>query len=450
MYASINPFTGGTLREFTPVSNGVLNIKLEASHRAFNQWKMKALRERLACIARLETLLLEQKEDLSRTMTTEMGKPITQARAEIEKCTWVCRYYVEQAEEHLSPRKVVTDASDSYVRFDPLGPVLAIMPWNYPFWQVFRFAVPALAAGNTGLLKHAPNVWICAGMIQQLFEAAGFPPGVFQNLYIDEGQVPRVIESPWVRAVSLTGSTRAGKAVGAICGAHLKKMVMELGGSNALVVFPDADLDETLKICLEARFQNTGQSCIAGKRLLLHNDIAGQFTERLVAEVKNLDCGDPLSPETYIGVLAREDLAENLERQMKESIGMGARVGCGGRREGTFFQPTVLLDVTPEMPVFNEETFGPLLAVTPFDTEETAIMLSNLSLYGLGASIFTKDSGRIQRMLPSLEDGAVFINSMVRSDPRLPFGGIGASGYGRELSEEGIREFTNIKTVYIR
>ena len=253
-----------------------------------------------------------------------------------------------------------------------------------------------------------------------------------------------------MRAVTLTGSTRAGKAVGALSGQYLKKMVMELGGSNALIVFPDADLEKTVRICVEARYQNTGQSCIAGKRLLLHEDIAGKFTSRLVAEVEKLRCGDPLDPETYIGVLAREDLAENLEAQMQRSLEMGAKLACGGGRQGAFFEPTVLLGVTTGMPVFSEETFGPLLAVTTFDSEQAAVTLSNHSEYGLGVSVFTEDSERIQRLIPSLEEGAVFINSLVKSDPRLPFGGIGASGYGRELSVEGIREFTNIRTVYIR
>jgi succinate-semialdehyde dehydrogenase/glutarate-semialdehyde dehydrogenase len=449
MYASINPYSGAILKEFTPVTEQDLHKKIAASQEAFPQWRKIPLSGRLALIDRLGSALLAQKEELSRAMTAEMGKPISQARAEIEKCAWVCRYYVEQAAAHLSPRKVVTEASDSYVRYDPLGPLLAIMPWNYPFWQVFRFAVPALAAGNTVLLKHAPNVWICAGMIQELFDAAGFPPAAFQNLYIGEAQVPAVIASSHVKAVTLTGSTRAGKAVGALCGAHLKKMVMELGGSNALIVFPDADMDETLRVCMDARFQNTGQSCIAGKRLLLHSEIAEEFTSRLVTEVGNLRCGDPSDPQTYIGVLAREDIAENLERQMKESIEMGATLGCGGRRDGTFFQPAVLLGVTPQMPVFTEETFGPMLAVTPFDSEEAAVLLSNQSMYGLGASVFTKDSSRIQRMVSALEEGAVFVNSLVKSDPRLPFGGVGASGYGRELAAEGIREFTNVKTVYI-
>ena len=417
---------------------------------AHREWLREPLPGRLSLFNRLGNLLLEQKEELAREMTAEMGKPVTQALAEIEKCAWLCRYYLERAEEHLAPRNVDTDASSSYVRYDPLGPVLAVMPWNYPFWQVFRFAVPALAAGNTALLKHAPNVGICAGRIEQLFEAAGFPPGVFQNLYIEESQVSGVIASPLVKAVTLTGSTRAGRAVGALSGEHLKKMVMELGGSNALIVFPDADLDKTLEVCLEARFQNTGQSCIAGKRLLLHTDIEEEFTTRLVTEVDKLRCGDPLHPETYIGVLAREDLAENLEEQMRESIKMGAELACGGGREGAFFQPTVLVGVTPEMPVFSEETFGPLLAVTTFGSEQSAVHLSNLSPYGLGVSVFTRDPERIDRMIPALEEGAVFVNSLVKSDPRLPFGGIGASGYGRELSVEGIREFTNIKTVYIR
>jgi succinate-semialdehyde dehydrogenase/glutarate-semialdehyde dehydrogenase len=450
MFTSKNPYTGETLREFNSIGQNALGEKLETSMEAFRNWRNKPLPGRLSLLDRLGTLLLEQKEGLARVMTAEMGKPVTQALAEIEKCAWLCRYYVEKAEEHLAPRYVDTDASSSHVRYDPLGPVLAVMPWNYPFWQVFRFAVPALAAGNTALLKHAPNVGICAGRIEQLFEVTGFPSGVFQNLYIEESQVSGVIASPLVRAVTLTGSTRAGKAVGALSGEHLKKMVMELGGSNALIVFPDADLEKTLEVCLQARFQNTGQSCIAGKRLLLHSDIAEEFTTRLVAGVEKLRCGDPLDPETYIGVLAREDLAENLEEQMRESIKMGADLACGGRREGAFFQPTVLVGVTPQMPVFSEETFGPLLAVTTFGSEQSAVSLSNQSPYGLGVSVFTQDSDRIDRLIPALEEGAVFVNSLVKSDPRLPFGGIGASGYGRELSAEGIREFTNIKTVYIR
>jgi len=450
MYTSKNPYTGETLGTYPFIDQRAVGQKLERAGKAFGKWRSEPLPVRLGLIDRLGTLLLDRREELSMEMTAEMGKPITQALAEIEKCAWLCRYYVEMAEDHLAPRFVDTDASSSFVRYDPLGPVLAIMPWNYPFWQVFRFAVPALAAGNTALLKHAPNVGGCAGRIEHLFEEAGFPPGVFQNLYIPEAQVSDVIASPGVRAVTLTGSTRAGKAVGALSGEYLKKMVMELGGSNALIVFPDADFEQTLKTCLEARFQNTGQSCIAGKRLLLHADIAAEFSSRLLAGVEKLSCGDPMDPETYIGVLAREDLAENLEEQMQKSLKMGAELAIGGSRKGTFFEPTVLLGVTPEMPVFAEETFGPLLAVATFESEQAAISLSNQSKFGLGVSIFTKDAERIERMAGELEEGAVFVNSLVKSDPRLPFGGIGDSGYGRELSQEGIREFTNVKTVYIR
>ena len=450
MYTSKNPYTGEILGTYPFIDQRALDQKLERAVKAFGKWRREPLPGRLGLIDQLGTLLLDRREELSMEMTAEMGKPITQALAEIEKCAWLCRYYVENAEDHLAPRFVDTDASSSFVRYDPLGPVLAIMPWNYPFCQVFRFAVPALAAGNTALVKHAPNVGGCAGRIENLFEEAGFPPGVFQNLYIAEAQVSDVIASPGIRAVTLTGSTRAGKAVGALSGEHLKKMVMELGGSNALIVFPDADLEQTLKTCLEARFQNTGQSCIAGKRLLLHADIAAEFSSRLLAGVEKLSCGDPMDPETYIGVLAREDLAENLQEQMQKSLKMGAELAFGGSRKGTYFQPTVLLGVTPEMPVFAEETFGPLLAVATFESEQAAISLSNQSKFGLGVSIFTKDAERIERMAGELEEGAVFVNSLVKSDPRLPFGGIGDSGYGRELSQEGIREFTNVKTVYIR
>jgi len=446
----INPYDQSvycTLAFDTPAE---MEAKVQAAKAAAENWRKVPLAERIGTVRNALDYFRTHEAVIAESITGQMGKPITQALAEIEKCAWLCRYYVEKAEDHLAPRFVDTDASSSFVRYDPLGPVLAIMPWNYPFWQVFRFAVPALAAGNTALLKHAPNVGGCAGLIEHLFEEAGFPPGVFQNLYISEAQVSDVIASPGVRAVTLTGSTRAGKAVGALSGEYLKKMVMELGGSNALIVFPDADFEQTLKTCLEARFQNTGQSCIAGKRLLLHADIAAEFSSRLLAGVEKLSCGDPMDPETYIGVLAREDLAENLEEQMQKSLKMGAELAIGGSRKGTFFEPTVLLGVTPEMPVFAEETFGPLLAVATFESEQAAISLSNQSKFGLGVSIFTKDAERIERMAGELEEGGVFVNSLVKSDPRLPFGGIGASGYGRELSQEGIREFTNVKTVYIR
>ena len=449
MSRSINPYTGETLYHFTPLTEEALHRKVADSREAFMAWRLQRPEDRAALLSRVGAGLRSGKHHYARTITAEMGKPITQALAEVEKCAWVCDYYAANAARFLEDRPEPSEASQSYVRFDPLGPVLAIMPWNYPFWQVIRFAAPALSAGNTGLLKHAPNVWKCAGELQRLFEESGFPPGIFQTLYIGEPQVEGVLADPRVRALTLTGSTRAGAAVAALCGKYLKKTVLELGGSNAMVVFPDADLDEAIDTCIESRFQNTGQSCIATKRLLLHQSISAEFTEKLCSKVGALKAGDPMDPETYIGVMARDDLAGQLESQMKKSLGMGAVTACGGTREGTFFEPTVLLGVTEDMPVFREETFGPLLAVSAFEDEAEALYLTGKTRFGLGVSVFTRDPSRVQRMIPLLEEGAVFVNSMVKSDPRLPFGGVGDSGPGRELSQEGIREFVNVKTVYI-
>ena len=422
--------------------------KTVMSQDAFLKWRQMPIEDRAKRLHRAGELLLEREESLARAMSREMGKPIAQSRAEIQKCAWVCRYYSTNARDQLKPRVEETGQGRSHVRFDPLGTVLAIMPWNYPFWQVFRFAAPSLMAGNTCLLKHAPNVWICAQMIEELFDASGLPTGVFQNLFIEQEQVADLIASPLVKAVTLTGSTRAGAAVGALCGQHIKPMVLELGGNNPMLVFPDADLDLALDKCIEGRFQNTGQSCIAVKRLLLHKQIAPEFIPRLIQRVGALISGDPMDPATYIGVLARTDLADHLYGQMQRSLGMGAVLACGGRREGTYFQPTVLLEVTREMPVFREETFGPLLGVTIFSSEEEGIALAGDSDYGLGASVFTESKTLAGRLIPVLEEGAVFINDIVRSDPRLPFGGVKQSGVGRELSTEGIRAFVNTKTVY--
>lgn len=450
MSISKNPYTGEILRQFRVASQSELQMSLQRAQEAFSSWKRLRASERSALFIRVAEILLADKHTYAKTITLEMGKPITQALAEVEKCAWVCRHYAEQAAAYLKPRHIETGAKQSYVRYDPLGAVLAVMPWNYPFWQVFRFAAPALSAGNVGLLKHAPNVWKCSQHIQQIFDHAGFPTGVFQSLKIEEDRVSLLLESDVVRGLILTGSTHAGSAVASLSGKNLKRTVLELGGNNAVVVFPDADLDHALNICIEARFQNTGQSCIAGKRLLLHKEIARPFIDNLISRVRELNCGNPLEADTYIGVLAREDLAEKLDNQMRGSLKLGAVLGCGGCRKGTFFEPTVLLEVTDQMPVFTEETFGPLLAVTIFESEEEALTLINKSRYGLGVSIFTKDSSRIERLIPQLDEGSVFVNSMVKSDPRLPFGGVKDSGYGRELSAEGIYEFTNIKTVYIQ
>lgn len=383
-------------------------------------------------------------------ITREMGKPITQSRAEVEKCAWVCEYYAENAEEQLEPDVVATEADESYIQFDPIGPVLAIMPWNFPFWQVMRFAAPALMAGNVAVLKHASNVMGCSLLIEKAFKNAGFPAGCFQSLLVGSKEIDQVIRDPRIKAVTLTGSTAAGQAVAGTAGNEIKKSVLELGGSNALVVFEDADLDAAVKTCVQARFQNTGQSCIAGKRLLLHNTIADTFLEKLRDKVSKLKSGDPMDEDTYIGVQAREDLAEDLEKQVKDSLDQGAQLFYGGKREGAYHQPTILTGATAEMPIFKEETFGPAIGVTTFEEEEQAVGLINATEFGLGASLFTKDKKRAQRLIPLIEDGAVFVNELVQSDPRLPFGGTKKSGYGRELSYFGIREFVNIKTVYFK
>jgi len=345
---------------------------------------------------------------------------------------------------------VETDAEKSYVSYEPLGVVLAVMPWNYPFWQVFRFAAPNLMAGNVGVLKHASNVMQSAEMIERLFDEAGFPKGCFQNLVIGSEKIPSVLENDNVRAVTLTGSKPAGAAVASKAGEQIKKSVLELGGSNALIVFADADMDKAVDTCVEARFQNTGQSCIAGKRLLVQEDIADDFKQMFIDKIKELKSGDPMDGDTYIGVMAREDLAEDLEKQVQDSINMGATLEIGGKRKGTYYEPTVLSEVTPEMPMFREETFGPAIGITTFTSDEEAVELSNESAFGLGVSLFTEDVQRAKRLAPLFDEGAVFVNELVKSDPRLPFGGIKTSGYGRELSGHGIKEFMNRKTLYFK
>jgi len=378
----------------------------------------------------------------------EMGKPISQSISEIEKCAWVCEYYAENAEKHLENEIIETDADTSYVSYEPIGVVLAVMPWNYPFWQVFRFAAPALMAGNIGVLKHASNVMQSAENIQKVFERAGFPKGCFQNLPISSSKVEGILRDKRVKAATLTGSKPAGSSVASIAGEEIKKTVLELGGSNALVIFKDANIEEAVKTCVQARFQNTGQSCIAGKRLIVHEDIADSFIKKFKEQVSELKSGDPSEEDTFIGVLSREDLAEDLEKQVNDSVKQGAKIVLGGKRKGTYFEPTIISNVTKEMPIFKEETFGPAISVTTFKDDEEAVSLVNYSDFGLGVSIFTEDVERAKRLVPMFDDGAVFVNELVKSDPRLPFGGTKISGYGRELSAHGIREFVNRKTVY--
>ena len=382
-------------------------------------------------------------------ISLEMGKPILQAKAELHKCAWLCRFYATHAKSYLENEYVHTEYFKSYVRYESLGVILAIMPWNYPFWQVLRFIIPALMAGNTGVLKHASSVMGCAQMIENLLLEAGVPDGCLINLKITSNQVEQVVKHPIIKAITLTGSEMAGSAVATTAGKYIKKTVLELGGSNALVVFPDADLETTIDTCVQARFQNTGQSCIAGKRLLLHKDIAHDFLNRFTAQVQKLNSGNPLDEDTYIGVMAREDLAIELEELMNQSIIMGARLHYGGKRNKAYFQPTILTGITPEMPVFKKETFGPLIAVTVFNDIDEVVDLVNRSDFGLGVSLFTQDVEQAEKLVPRFKDGAVFINAKVSSHPALPFGGTGISGYGRELSHHGIREFCNVKTVVI-
>lgn len=450
MILSQNPYTGETLKEHREFSSEDISNALEKADSQFKEWKGTSFSHRSKLMLKAAEELKKNKQEYAETITREMGKPITQSIAEVEKCAWVCEYYAERAEKQLASEEIHTDAKESYVNYSPLGVVLAIMPWNYPFWQVFRFAAPALMTGNVGVLKHASNTMLCGEKIEQVFLRAGFPEGCFQNLLIGSKKVEEVLVDERVKAVTLTGSGGAGGAVASTAGKHIKKSVLELGGSNALVVFEDADLKEALETAVQARFQNTGQSCIAGKRLLLHKSIAGEFTSRFVEKVEALKAGDPMEEETYIGVQAREDLAKDVEKQVNDSVKMGAKILTGGVRKKAFFAPTVLDKVTTEMPMFNEETFGPAIGITTFETEEEALKLINKTQFGLGVSLFTQDHERVKRLIPQIEDGAVFVNELVKSDPRLPFGGTKKSGYGRELSQFGIREFVNIQTVYIK
>lgn len=446
---SINPYNNQVINTFKIQSDAEVEKVLENASKQFQTWKKTSYDERKKRMLHVAEVLKKNKQKFAELITLEMGKPIKQAIAEIEKCAWVCEYYAENTEKHLANETIQTDALKSYISYEPLGVILAIMPWNYPFWQVFRFAAPAIMVGNTVVLKHASNVFGSALNIQKVFELAGFPYYCFNTLLIESKQVEKVIENEAVRAVTLTGSEAAGAAVSAIAGKNIKKTVLELGGSNALIVFIDAEIDKTVDTCIQARFQNTGQSCIAGKRLLIDENIADEFLEKLIKKVKNLKSGDPENEDTYIGVMAREDLAEELEEQLAQSIKKGAKILMGGKRKGAYFEPTIVENVSPQMEIFSKETFGPLLAVTRFSKETEAVALSNNSPYGLGVSLFSKDIKRMETLIPQFEEGAVFINSLVKSDPRLPFGGVKSSGYGRELSKEGIREFVNVKTVFI-
>lgn len=447
---SINPFTRKTLEEFETITSHELNVKLDAADKTFRHWRLSAFSERSQRMLNASAVLLKNKEKYAQNITREMGKTLKESVAEIEKCAWVCEYYAHQAVSFLADEPVETDASMSYVRYDPLGTVLAVMPWNFPFWQVFRFAAPALMAGNVCVLKHASNVFRCALHIEEVFKEAGFPQGVFQTLLISSDQVADVIDHPVVKAVTLTGSEKAGANVASRAGKNIKKTVLELGGSNAFVVLPDADLELAVEVGVAARMRNAGQSCIAAKRFILSSAIADSFIEAFRNKVAALKVGDPMDENTDMGPLARKDLADDLEDQVNRSIKAGAKVVCGAKRKDNFYLPTILTDVQPGMAAFDEELFGPVAAISIAGSDDEALKLANNSEFGLGISVFTQSEARALPFIQDSEDGAVFINGLVKSDPRLPFGGTKRSGYGRELSSHGIREFVNAKTVWVK
>jgi succinate-semialdehyde dehydrogenase/glutarate-semialdehyde dehydrogenase len=423
---------------------------INSANKTYQLWRQKSLSDRLSFLPHLSEQLLQNKEEYAAVITAEMHKPIAQAIAEVEKCALLCTYYYENAPSFLSEKTIKTEATESFVKYEPLGVILGIMPWNFPFWQVFRFAIPTLVAGNTVIVKHASNVPKCAQLLQDLLEQVGFPKGCYQNLFLANTEVERVIAHPFIKAVSLTGSEYAGKAVAAIAGKHLKKCVLELGGNNAFIILEDADLEAAVATAVNARMQNAGQSCIAAKRFLVHNSIADAFIFQFKTALQHLKTGNVYDKATQIGPLARLDLATALDNQIQKSIDMGAQLILGGTKDGAFYAPTLLTKVTHQMPVFTEETFGPVAAITTFSNLEEAIALSNQSSFGLGVSIFTQDITKIKRKIAAFNEGAVFINEMVKSDPRLPFGGVKNSGYGRELAEEGLKEFVNTKTVFIK
>ena len=450
--ASVNPATGEKWKEFSAIDSRQVEEKLAKAQRAFESHRRTSFEQRAKWLTSAADSLEREKDHLARTMTLEMGKLLRAAEQEVVKCVSGCRFYAEHAERFLTEHKIETETAHNFVRYEPIGPVLAIMPWNFPFWQVFRFAAPALMAGNVALLKHAANVPQCALAIEDIFREAGFDDGVFQTLLIETEQVRPIIEDARVKAVTLTGSERAGSEVAGVAAREIKKSVLELGGSDPFIVMPSADLAGAVKIGVAARVQNTGQSCIAAKRFILADEIYDAFLSEFVAKMRALKVGDPLQPETELGPLASEAILKGVDEQVQKSIEAGARLLTGGRRidqPGFFYEPTVLTEIPQDSPAYREEIFGPVACCFRVSNAQKAIRLANDSAFGLGATAWTNDAAEKELFARELEAGMVFINSMVASDPRLPFGGAKRSGFGRELGAEGIREFVNIKTVSI-
>ncbi len=451
---SVNPATEEVIAEYPDHTPAQIEQILISAESAFSKWRTVSMEDRAAPMSQAASVLRRKRDQLATLMTAEVGKTISASESEIEKCAATCEFFAHNAQVFLSPQIIESDASNSFVRFDPLGPILAIMPWNFPLWQVIRFAAPGLMAGNVAVLKHAPNVPACAVALENIFSEAGFPAGVFSTLLIsDNNSAQRLVDHPIIRAVTLTGSERAGSAVAAAAGGRLKKTVMELGGSDAFIILADADIEQAAAKAAEARCINNGQSCIAAKRFIVEASVADQFEEAMIAAMSAMKIGDPMDHSTQIGPLARLDLLDTLHKQVQRSVEQGAKLRLGGKRrsgKGFFYEPTVLTAVQPGMAAFDEETFGPVAAIIRANDPQHAVRLANQSRYGLGASIWTNDSNRAQTLAAQIEAGSVFINGIVKSDPRLPFGGIKNSGWGRELSQFGIHEFVNIKTIWIK
>jgi succinate-semialdehyde dehydrogenase / glutarate-semialdehyde dehydrogenase len=449
---SINPTTEEVVDTFQEFSDQQVDAALERAHAAQHRWRETSFGERAAALQAVARILRTQKANWAGLATAEMGKPIVEAEAEIEKCAWNCDYYAEHAPQFLADEHVETNAAESFVAFEPLGVVLAIMPWNFPFWQVLRFAAPALMAGNAAVLKHASNVPRCALALEEIFRQSGAPAGLFTTVLVPGGQVDRLIGDPRIAAVTLTGSSEVGEHVASTAGRHLKKQVLELGGSDPFIILADADLDASVTTAVRARNQNNGQSCIAAKRFIVEEPVADQFTQKFAAAVKALHVGDPMQRDTNVGPLARGDLRDTVAEQVERSLSSGAHAIVGGSSlsgKGYFYAPTVLDGVKDDMAAFREEVFGPVAAVVRARDADDAVRLANDTEYGLGAALWTRDTERAKDLARRIEAGNVFINGMVASDPRLPFGGIKRSGYGRELGVFGIREFVNIQTVWV-
>ena len=452
-YQTINPATEELIETFENHTDSEAERALERASRVFRAWRATPVSRRVEILEKAADLLEGRATELARIMALEMGKPISQGEAEARKCALACRYYVSHAEKLLRPQPRESDASSSFVRYDPLGPTLAVMPWNFPFWQVFRFAAPSLAAGNAIILKHSRGTPRCGLAIEKLILDAGFPEGLVQNLFLNHGQTARLIADERLRGVSLTGSSRAGKEIARVTGRYLKPIVLELGGSDPFIVLEDANVQEAARVAVDARCLNSGQSCIAAKRFLVHRSLFNDFRDTFVTEMSARRVGDPMDRDVHIGPLARRDLREELATQVKQTLADGAKALCGGKPpsgKGFFYPPTVLVDVPDSSPAAEEELFGPVAPLMPFDEDQEAVEIANSSRYGLGASVWATDASRARELVSRLEVGMVFVNGMVKSDPRLPFGGVKDSGFGRELAREGIMEFVNAKTVWIR